>query len=716
MGGYFSSLRAKERRIVEDIEEYDPHGPDRVVQPARAVQLVIDESGLDGFQWKVWLVAASGFFTTSYSIFAVNVVSPALSYVYPECRSGWSTNSLALTLTTLIGTMVGMVLFGHLADRYGRKAIYGFELGIVVVATVGMTTASSGHRNSMNVYGWIGFWRALLGIGLGAEYPLSAIIAAEWSSTKSRGKMIAAVFLMQSIGQLAAYALGLVILYGVGSALGLSRGETDYEVASPVIDVVWRVTIGIGAIPALISLILRRIIPETPYYLAEKGKVADAMEAAVHLYARDGNVLPTDQGSTIASRRSSGIFEPAASQYSGAPQPESRGRESWIMAVAKYVGEVKRHLAEKGRWRALVGVMATWWILDLAFYGLGLDNPNTISTIWLSKPPPQSDISTSPGELECRNATWRADPARPDITIYEMLEQDSIRSLLTISTGALPGSLIILFAIDYLPRTTWMGWMFVVLAGLFAINGGTFFVTFQTDKHALTVTLYVLAQVIFNLGPNTMTFILPAELFATKYRGTFYGLAAASGKLGAVTILLFMKLGINEYNHEFAGMLLGFCPAMLLGAFITWVWIPEVQYPRGHEGKPVTGDDASDAGVPIESEMATFRRRLKLPNIPLADIAENPGQGQILGMRRNIARLFRGKRTQGGDADERKNSAEEGARMFGSDEQRDSVDDDGRRGDSRLEEVDVSDGLEARETHRGPYPIRHHPSYELSER
>jgi PHS family inorganic phosphate transporter-like MFS transporter len=48
-----------------------------------------------------------------------------------------------------------------------------------------------------------------------------------------------------------------------------------------------------------------------------------------------------------------------------------------------------------------------------------------------------------------------------------------------------------------------MGWIFVALAALFAVNGGTFFVTFETDKHALTITLYVLAQVLFNLGPNT---------------------------------------------------------------------------------------------------------------------------------------------------------------------------------------------------------------------
>ncbi|KAI1472073.1 uncharacterized protein F4812DRAFT_456169 [Daldinia caldariorum] len=150
-------------------------------------------------------------------------------------------------------------------------------------------------------------------------------------------------------------------------------------------------------------------------------------------------------------------------------------------------------------------------------------------------PRKSSYVATQPGE--------RTRPG-PHITIYEMLRQDSIRNIVTISSGALPGSVIVLLAIDYIARTTRMGWMFVALAGLFAINGGTFFVTFETDQHTLTVTLYVLAQVIFNLGPSTIIFMLPAEPFATKYRGTFYGLAAASGKLGAITTLLITNLAV----------------------------------------------------------------------------------------------------------------------------------------------------------------------------
>ncbi|KAI1454121.1 MFS general substrate transporter [Annulohypoxylon moriforme] len=684
MGGYFSSLNATTGRVADEIE-CDLHDPER------AVQSVIDYPGLDKFQWKVWWVAASGFFTTSYSIFAVNVISPALSYVYPECTHWWSTNSLVINLTTLTGTMFGMLIFGHLADRYGRKAVYGLELSIVVVATVGMTTASSGHLNSMNVYGWIGFWRAMLGIGLGAEYPLSAIIAAEWSSTKSRGRMIAAVFLMQSLGQLAAYAFGLAILRGISSRLGLSPEETDYNVASPVIDVVWRTTIGIGAVPALISLFLRRIIPETPHYLVEKGELVNAVAAVGRVLPLDATLQPTDHG------------DPAAQLSPERPMSNLRKqRKSRWESIIDYIRGLKEHLAEKGRWRALLGVMATWWLLDLAYYGLGLDNPKLISTIWLSDAPPQSNVSTSLGEVVCNNASWRADPARPNITIYEMLEQDSIRNIITISSGALPGSIVILLAIDYLPRTTWMGWMFVALAALFAINGGTFFVTFETDKHALTMTLYVLAQFVFNLGPNTMTFMLPAELFATKYRGTFYGLAAASGKLGAITILLITNLVVykGDYNHKFAALLLGFCPAMLLGAFITWVWIPEVQYPRTHDEKPERGDDVSEDGDEIES--STFRQKLKLRNRPLADIAQNPGHGQILGMRRNIARLFRAVRSNGTDEIRRRRTEDRISRTGNSIDQQDVMyfDHDHDQG-VRMEEADVGDGLGIRQMHYG---------------
>lgn len=128
---------------------------------------------------RIFFVAASGFFAGAYTIFSTNVVAPALAYLYwPQQRD--NNRSLGINTTTLVGTCTGMLAFGYLADHFGRKRLYGVELVIVICATLGLTQASAGYENkSMLVFPWIIFWRTLLGIDVGAEYPLSALIASE---------------------------------------------------------------------------------------------------------------------------------------------------------------------------------------------------------------------------------------------------------------------------------------------------------------------------------------------------------------------------------------------------------------------------------------------------------------------------------------------------------------------------------------------------------
>ena len=434
--------------------------------------------------------------------------------------------------------------------------------------------------------------------------------------------MLAAVFLMQSLGQLAAYSFGLLVLVLVSLGRQLSADEKDKNIAAPTIDVYWRVVIAVGALPALISIFLRRLLPETPLWLVAHGRVMDGNDALGAVYP-----FPDDEE------------QPQHPHHGGAHDRDDEGDEgegkSRRRRISKYTRGVLAYLTGSNGdiLRALLGVMAVWFILDVAFYGLGLDNPRTIATIWLSRP-----TDRGPG-LGCEEL-WKADPSQPNITIYNMLKQDTIRNMITISTGTVTGSVIILLVIDYIPRVTWMACWFLALAGLFLVNGSTFFVAYESDTHALTITLYVLAQAMFNLGPNTITFILPAELFDTRYRGTFYGLAAASGKLGAIVIQLVMGLtfpNTGPQRNQFAGLLLGLCPTMLLGALITWVWIPEVQYPRGH----ATADDASASEDGLDDNAEPPRRRflaqLRLPNRPLEDIAADPSRCQIIGARKNMA-------------------------------------------------------------------------------
>jgi PHS family inorganic phosphate transporter-like MFS transporter len=101
------------------------------------------------------------------------------------------------------------------------------------------------------------------------------------------------------------------------------------------------------------------------------------------------------------------------------------------------------------------------------------------------------------------------------------------------------------------------------------------------DAHLATVVFYALALILLNFEPNTLTFMLPAELFPTKYRGTCYGIAAACGKLGAILIqAVNWAAKVSDENSGDAplgGMLMGFALAALLGALFSWVWIPDVQ-------------------------------------------------------------------------------------------------------------------------------------------
>jgi len=115
----------------------------------------------------------------------------------------------------------------------------------------------------MSLYGMLLAWRFFMGVGIGAEYPLSACITAEWASTRERGRMMCAVFLMQPMGQLLAWSVGLVALEVLSHHHDFSTDSPDAKVG---IDKLWRWVIGMGAIPAALAILFRITIPESGRY------------------------------------------------------------------------------------------------------------------------------------------------------------------------------------------------------------------------------------------------------------------------------------------------------------------------------------------------------------------------------------------------------------------------------------------------------------------
>jgi PHS family inorganic phosphate transporter-like MFS transporter len=85
----------------------------------------------------------------------------------------------AIKAATSGGTVIGMLLFGWLADRLGRRKMYGIELAIIVLATLAQSLAAPSV--SVTLTGLLIFWRVTMGVGIGGDYPLSAVITSEYA-------------------------------------------------------------------------------------------------------------------------------------------------------------------------------------------------------------------------------------------------------------------------------------------------------------------------------------------------------------------------------------------------------------------------------------------------------------------------------------------------------------------------------------------------------
>lgn len=90
----------------------------------------------------------------------------------------------AIKVATSVGTVIGQLGFGWAADQVGRKKIYGLELIIMIFATLAQSLSSSSA--SMSLTGLLVFWRLIMGIGIGGDYPLSSIITSEYVCLSSK--------------------------------------------------------------------------------------------------------------------------------------------------------------------------------------------------------------------------------------------------------------------------------------------------------------------------------------------------------------------------------------------------------------------------------------------------------------------------------------------------------------------------------------------------
>lgn len=299
--------------------------------------------------------------------------------------------------------------------------------------------------------------------------------------------MMGAVFAMQGIGQFAAAFVTFLCVLGYKSQLKLANNGSFYSSCTGdcvvAVDQMWRIIVGFGAVPACIALYYRLTIPETPRYTFDVARDIErgALDTQAYFEGRPG-------GHPDEMRRIEAM----------------KVAEQNLTTTRASFSDFFHHFGQWKNGKVLLGTAGSWFLLDVAFYGLSLNNSVILDAIGFST----------------RGAT----------DLYEVLRRTAVGSIIIVCAGAIPGYWVTVATVDIIGRKPIQIMGFVVLTILFCIIG---FAYHQLPANAL-LALYVLSQFFFNFGPNATTFIVPGECFPTRYRSSGHGISAAAGKVGSI--------------------------------------------------------------------------------------------------------------------------------------------------------------------------------------
>ncbi|KAJ1569508.1 phosphate transporter, partial [Nowakowskiella sp. JEL0078] len=473
----------------------------------KAIFASLDDAKFSKAHIRAILVAGSGFLTDSYDNFVIGLVVPMIAYTYYGKGSlPNSTIDGVVKAMSSIGNLVGQLGFGVMGDIFGRKRMYGIELIILIIGAVG-SALSAPPAAGVDILAVLGFWRFILGIGVGGDYPVSAVITSEFASSKRRGTMIAIVFAMQGVGILLASIVAVILVAAFQPLIIADKKNLDY---------VWRILLGFGAVPALAAVYYRLTIPETPRF---SNDVLEDAERAQN----DGAVFLSSE----------------------APGDHAGSKKDTITAK-KFFGDFAVYFGKWANLKVLIGTSLTWFFLDIGYYGTNLNTSLVLGYIGYT------------------------DPSSPYNDIWAKSTGNAIIAL----CGLVPGFFFTIGLVDVWGRKPiqFMGFGFltaIFLALAVAYN------ELKNNSKVGFVILYSFAQFFFNFGPNTTTFIIPAECFPTKVRSSAHGISAGTGKLGAIIAALgFAPLAAGSLGVQ--GCLYIFTGCMALGGLFTF-WVPETK-------------------------------------------------------------------------------------------------------------------------------------------
>lgn len=217
-----------------------------------------------------------------------------------------------------IGMAIGASVGGLVADRLGRRHVFALTLLVYGIATG--ASALAGGVVALLVL------RFFVGLGLGAELPVASTYVGEFAPSRIRGRLIVILEAFWAVGWTASALIGYFVI--------------------PSSDAGWRWAFAIGALPAIYAIVVRLRLPESPRWLATRGRLAEADRIVAELESAAG-LAPVAAGAAtgadMAGATTSVVGSSTAARLAALWAPEFRVRTGslwlvWLCVNFAYYG------------------------------------------------------------------------------------------------------------------------------------------------------------------------------------------------------------------------------------------------------------------------------------------------------------------------------------------------------------------------------------------
>ncbi|GAA1216039.1 MFS transporter [Streptomyces rhizosphaericus] len=215
-------------------------------EPVQGSVATLDNAPVTAFHRRMVAVAMGGPFCDGYLL---GIMGVELSLITPALDLDTMWTGL-VAASVLVGVFLGGVVFGPITDRVGRHLMYVLNLVAFVIGSALQFFVTEAWQ--------LVVLRLFIGIAIGADYPIASALTTELVPRRMRGPALSGLVLAWWVG------------YGVSFWAGwllLGTGDDD-----------WRWMLASGAVPAVLFLLLRAGVPESPRWLASRGRVEEARE------------------------------------------------------------------------------------------------------------------------------------------------------------------------------------------------------------------------------------------------------------------------------------------------------------------------------------------------------------------------------------------------------------------------------------------------------